>query len=233
MRLRLGKHGLLLGGELCDVGVDVLQGAVLGNEFGGAYFSHAFDTGDVVGGVSADGQHVNDLRRFCNAPFFTEGGRVHQLVVRTALAGLELENVLSDELSVVFVGGDHVDVEAVRCKLRGGTSQDVVGLEAGNHHDRNVHGLHQLRKGLQRIDDKLRGRGARALVGRVHLTPERASRRVERHRNMRRLLPLNEFHEVFRESEEDGHVRPLGIDHRPSEECVVHFEYQRMPVYEE
>ena len=233
MRLCLGEKDLLFGRELGEVGIDVFQAAVFGDELGGAHFSHALHARYIVGCISADGQHVNDLGGFVDTPFLTEGGGVHQLVVRSALAGLELENVFPDELSVVFVGSNHIDVQIIGGQLRGCAAQDIIGLEAGNHHDGNVHGLDQLRKGLQRIDDELRGRGTRAFVGGVHFVAESAARRVERHGHVRRLLPFNEFQDVFRESEEDGHVRPLGIDHRPSQECVVHLEYQRMSVYEE
>ena len=233
VRLRFLELGLLLGREFVQVGVDVLHTAVLGNELGGAHFAHAFHAGHVVGGVSADGQHVNDLRGRGDAPFFAEGGAVHQFVVGPALAGLQLESVWADKLAVVLVGRYHVHVQAVRCELRGGRAQDVIGLEALDHEDGNVHALHQLREGLQGLDDQLGGRGARAFIGGIHLVAERASRRVEGHGDVRGLLPFDEFQQVFGESEEDGHVRPLGIDHRPSQERVVHFEHQRVPVYKE
>ena len=49
---------------------------------------------------------------------------------------------------------------------------------------------------------------------------------------MGRFLTVDEFQKVFRESEEYGHVRTLGIDHRPSCESIVHLEDQGVAVNE-
>ena len=61
---------------------------------------------------------------------------------------------------------------------------------------------------------------------------ECASRRVESYSQMRRLFFFYEFEYVFGESEKDGHVRTFGIDHRMTQECVVHLEDQRVSVYQ-
>ena len=136
----------------------------------------------------------------------------------------------ADELPVVLVRGDHVHVQLVGRELRGGRAQDVIGLETLDAQDGDVHILDQLRQGLQGVYDQLRGRGTGAFVGGIHFVAERASRRVEGHRDVRGLLPFDEFQQVFGESVQDRHVSPLGVDHRPAEECVVHPENQRMPV---
>ena len=63
--------------------------------------------------------------------------------------------------------------------------------------------------------------------------PECASRRVEGHCKMGRLLLFYELEYVFRESEKYGHVRTLGVDHGMSKEGVVHLEDERVSVYQE
>ena len=96
-----------------------------------------------------------------------------------------------------------------------------------------MQGLHQLGKRFQGVDDQLRGRGTRPFVGGVQLVAKGAARRVERHRHVRGLFPLQHFQQVLGESVQDGHIRPLRIDHGPAQEGVVHLEYQCVPVYEE
>ena len=233
MRLRLPELFLLPGAEFFQVGIDVLHAAVFGNELGSAHFSHTLNARHIIGRIPAEGQHVNYLRRAGDAPFLTKGLAVHQLRLRPALPGFQLEGVLSDELPVVLVRCDHIHVHLLRCKLHGNGAQHIVGLKTGDGEHGDVHDLNQLRKGFQRIYHQLRSGRAGAFVGRIQLVAEGAARRIESHRQMRGLLPLDHFQQVFGEAVQDGHIRPLGVDHGPAEERIVHLEYQRMPVYEE
>ena len=63
--------------------------------------------------------------------------------------------------------------------------------------------------------------------------PECASGRVEGDCKVSGFFLLDEFEKVFGESEEDGHVGPLGVEYRMPQECVVHLEYQGVSVYQE
>ena len=223
---------LLPGGELAQVCVDVLQGAVFGDELGGAHFAHAVYAGHVVCCIATNGQHVNHLRGLRDAPLGAELGHAPHFCVRSAFAGFVLETVRADELAVVLVRRHHVHVQLGRCVLRGYRPQHVIGLKAGNHDHGNVHRLYQLRKRLQGLYHQLRGRGARAFIGRIQLVAEGAARRIKSHGNVRGLFLLQQLQQVLGESVEDGHVRPLGIDHGTAQEGVVHFEHQRMAVDE-
>ena len=62
---------------------------------------------------------------------------------------------------------------------------------------------------------------------------ECASRRVECDCQMGGFFLLDEFEDIFCESEEDGHVCTLGVEYRMTQECVVHLEYQGVSVYQE
>ena len=223
---------LLARGEFAEMGIDILDAAVLGHQLPGAHFTDALHAGHVVRRVAADGQHVDDLDRVQDAPFLADGTAADDLVIPAGLPGLILENVLGNELAVVLVGRDHIHVHPFPGAAEGHRADDVVGLEPLDHQHGNVHRLHQFRERFQRVDDELRGRRARALVGRVQLVPERSARRVERYCEVRGLLPLHHFQQVFGEPEEDGHVRSLRVDHRPPQKGVVHLEDERMPVNE-
>ena len=214
------------------MGIDVLDAAVLGNQLPGAHLADALDARHVVRRVAADGEHVDDLDRVQDAPFLADGRAVDDLVVPAGLPGLVLENVLRDELAVVLVGRDHVHVHPFPRAAEGHRTDHVVGLEPLDHQHGDVHRLHQLREGLQRVDDELRGGRARPLVLGVQLVAEGAARRVEGHRQMRGLLPLHHLQQVLRKAVQDGHVRPLRVDHRPSQEGVVHLEDERVSVNE-
>ena len=61
---------------------------------------------------------------------------------------------------------------------------------------------------------------------------ESASRRVEGHGKVAWFFFLDEFENIFCESEKDGHVGTLRVYHRMPQECVVHFENQRMAVHQ-
>ena len=167
------------------------------------------------------------------AVFFAHGGAVDQLVGPSGLAGLELEHVVADQLAVVFVGGDHVDVGAFVGAPEGHGADNVVGFVAGNHQRGKPEGVTQLLQGLEGVDHQLRSLVAVGLVGRIHDVAEGASRRIEGHGQMGRMLTFNQFQDVFRETIEDGHVGAFRVDHRPSQEGVVHLEDKGVPVDEE
>ena len=229
---RILKLRLLARGELGQMGIYVLDTAVLGHQLSGAHLADALDARHVVRRIAANGEHVDDLDRVQDAPFLTDGRAVDDLVVTAGLPGLVLENVLRDELAVVLVGRDHIHVHPFPRAAEGHRTDHVVGLEPLDHQHRNIQRLHQFRERLQRVDDKLRGRRARTLVLGVQFVAEGAARRVERHRQVRGLLPLDHLQQVLRKAVQDGHVRPLRVDHRPSQEGVVHLEDERVSVNE-
>ena len=223
---------LLAGRQLGQMGIDSVHRPILCDELGGTDFADALDAGDVVGRVAAEGQHVDHLRGRGNAPFLRQLGRTDDLVVPAGLAGLVLQDVRGDQLAVILVRRHHVDPETGGFCAAGHGTDDVVGLETVLHQHRHPERMQQLRQRLQRIDDQLRRRRARTLVGRIHLIAERAAGRVEGHGEMRRLFAVDELQQIFSETEEDGSVHPLRVDHRPAEERVVHLEDERVSVNE-
>ena len=93
------------------------------------------------------------------------------------------------QLSVILVRGYHVNGGVLIPFPFGDGSDDVIRLESLHHENRDPEGAHEFRKRLQGVDHKLRCGASCRLVFRVHLVSESASRRVESHGEMRRLLP--------------------------------------------
>ena len=230
MVLRRAELLLLPRRQFIQMRIDPLHGTVLAQQLRGAHGAHALHAGDIVRGVAADGQDVHHLDRRGDLPLLTDLRGPQQLVLSPALARTQLEDAGADQLAVILVRGDHVDLEPLAGEAPGRGADHVVGLEAGNHQHRDIQRLDDLRQGLQRLDHQ-RGRlAAVGLVGRIHLVAEGAARRVETDRDMGRVLPVDEFEQVFRESEQDGGIHPLRVDHGPSEEGVIHLEDERMAV---
>ena len=230
MVLRRAELLLLPRRQFIQMRIDPLHGTVPAQQLRGAHGAHALHAGDIVRGVAADGQDVHHLGRRGDLPFLTDLRGSQQLVLSPALARAQLEDAGADQLAVILVRRDHVDLEPLAGEAPGRGTDHVVGLEAGNHQHRDIQRLYDLRQGLQRLDHQ-RGRlAAVGLVGRIHLVAEGAARRVETDRDVGGMLPVDEFEQVFRESEQDGGVHPLGIDHRTPEEGVVHLEDERVAV---
>ena len=231
--LRFGEHRLLAGRQFLQMVVDSLHASVLGDELRGTDFTHALDARDVVRGVSADGQHVDDLRGVRDPVLGAYRRGIQYLVVTSGLARLVLVHMGSHQLSVVLVRRDHVHVEALPCGAQGHGAYHVVGLEPRDHQDRDVHRPDYLRQGLEGVDDELRRVGTVGLVLRVHLVAESAARRVEGHGQVRGLLPLDEFEQVLGETEKYGGVHAFRVDHGPPQKGIVHLEDQRVAVDQE
>ena len=233
MWLSFTELRLLAWCQFVDMPIDVLHGAVLRNKFPGTDFADAFYAGHVVGRITAEGKHFNDLYRRGYAVFLAYRLGVQDNVFTTGISGLYLIDVFVHQLAVVLVGRDHVDFLALfRLTFRHG-ADDVVRLEAGHHQCRDAQCLAYSDERFKGVNDKLRGLCTGSLVFRIHLISERSPRRVERYGDIVRMFSGDKFQYVFGESEENGHVSALGVDHRAAQEGIIHLEYQRMSIYKE
>ncbi len=107
----------LLRGQLVQIVINPLHGAVEAQQFLRADLPHALHTGNIVGGVPADCQVVNHLHRLVHAVFLTDFCLVEQFAVRTGLPRPELEDMVGDKLSVVFVRCHHIDRKSLALSL--------------------------------------------------------------------------------------------------------------------
>ena len=138
----------------------------------------------------------------------------------------------SYQLAVVFVWSDHVYVEALGGAAHGHRAYHIVGLETLYHQHRNIEGLNDGSQGLKRVDYQLRSFTAIGLVLRVQLITESASGRVETHCDVSGVLPVDKFQEILCKAEQNGCILALGINHGTPQEGIIHFENERVAVYE-
>ena len=230
MPLGFAELCLLSCRKFVDVPVDVLDCAVLCNQFSGSYFAYALDSWHIIRCIAAKCKHFNDLRRIVNAVFLADCLDIHDFVGASGFSRLDLEDVFFDELAVVLVRRDHIDLFAGCSLTFCHRADDVVRLESGHHQHRYFQCSADSRERFKSINDKLRCSGPGRLVFRIHDISERPSRRVECNCQIFRMFSIYQFQNVFSESEKDGHVRPFRIDHGTAQKCIVHLEYQRMSI---
>ena len=227
-------HGCgLLRGQLVQMLQDAVDRAVPSYQLFGSDLAYAPDARDIVRGIPPDGEDVDDLARVADAEFGADLLLPDRLVLRSALAGLDLEDMVGDELAQVLVGGDHVHVAVGRTPAAGHGAYHVVGLIAGHHQNGYAEGPDYLGQRLEGFLDDLGSSAAGGLVLRVCLVAEGLARGVEGYRYMSGLLAGYHLQQIAGKSEDDRGVLAPGVDHRATDEGVVHPEHQGVAVYEE
>ena len=227
-------HGCgLLRGQLVQMLQDAVDRAVPPYQLSGSDLAYAPDARNIVRSISPDGEDVDDLARVADAEFGADLLLSDCLVLRSSLAGLDLKDMVGDELAEVLVGGDHVHVAVGRAPAAGHGAYHVVGLVAGHHQDGYAEGPDYLGQRLQGFLDDLGGGAAGGLVFRVGLVAEGLARGVEGDRQMGGPFAGNHLEQIAGEPEDDRGVLAPGVDHRAADEGVVHPEHQGVAVYEE
>ena len=215
-----------------DVGVDVLHGAILRDQFPGADLSHAGHALDVVGGVAPDGENVDDMLGIRDAVGLAQARLVEDLGLTAAFSGFVLVDMVVDNLPQVLVRGHHVNVKAPQRLSRCHRPDHVVRLESRLHQHGNLQRFENLLQGLQRGMYQLGRGGAVGLVIGTQLMAESLGVRIEHHGQVGGLFPADQLQEEFRKTEQNGGILPFRIDHGTPQECIIHPENQRMTIYE-
>ena len=146
-----------------------------------------------------------------------------------ALLFIDLD-VVGHQLSVVLVGRDHKDLEALRRSLVRERSDHVIGLITNHFKYGDTHRLaQQFDVGHSSVDILWRSR-AIGLVGWENLATEAAALRVESHTEAVGLLAAQNVAQELDEPEHGRGVQPLAVAHRARHKCVVVSENQRISV---
>ena len=122
----------------------VLDGAELLDEFLGGLLPHPRATGNVVGGVAHQSQHVDDLEAIGEPVFCLHLFGAEEFGVLLAHAGAVHPHLRRHQLGVVLVGGHHEGVDALAVGLPGQCADDVVGLVSTDLQDGDVVGFQNL-----------------------------------------------------------------------------------------
>lgn len=134
---------LLFAFEFVGRGEEVFDGTEFLDEFGGGFFANAGDAGDVVDGVSHEGEDVDDLGGAFDAPFGADFGWAEDFDVGALAAGFVDFDVVGDELAEVFVWSDHEGLHLEGVGFFGEDADDVVGFEAVLGEDGDAHGVEE------------------------------------------------------------------------------------------
>ena len=127
----LAELALQFGG----VGQQILDAAVLDDQFAGGLLADAGHTRDVVRRVAPQADDVDDLLRPLHAPLFADLGQAENFGGIAHASGLVDEGLFGDELAEVLVRRHHVALEVLLLRAPDQCADDVVGLVpvAGQH----------------------------------------------------------------------------------------------------
>ena len=131
------------GGQLVEVGIDLIQGVVGLQQRDGRLLAHPAYAGDVIGGVAHQGLVIYDLIGPHAQVALHLLGQV--ILGFGELAARQVHHhPLVDQLQQVAVAGDDLDPQAFLYRLHGDAAEDVIGLVAFQFQARNAKGVHHL-----------------------------------------------------------------------------------------
>ena len=178
------------------VGVQVVNGGVLGQQSHGGFLADALDPGDVVRGIPHEGLQVDDVDGV-EAVLLPKHLRGHVAGGGAAhTGGHQLDGGgVGDKLQGVLVSGDHHGLAALLPVHPGHGAQQVVGLPALQLIAADVHGVQQPFQ-HRHLHRQLLGHalalGLVALIGQV---AEGGRLQIEGHRQPLRLFLLQQLQE--------------------------------------
>ncbi len=113
MVLGLFEHASLARSQLVQMFVYSFDRAIFCDKLAGPYFSYAFHPRYVVGGIPADGKHVDDLQGALDSVFGTDFLDSQHFFFASALSWLVLPDVVFNQLPVILVRRYHKHVVAL------------------------------------------------------------------------------------------------------------------------
>ena len=198
----------------------MFDAAEIVNQFHSRLFTHTWTSGEVVGRVAHECQQVDNLEWGSDAVFLAYLLGAHHLVAATMTRSVDVGQ-LSNQLPIVFIGGEHVALYTDGICLFSQGSDDIVGLEAIDLKDRNVIRTEYIFDDGNGLVDVLWRCVTLGFIGRKSLAAERRTMRVEGHADMRWLLLLQHFIQRVTETDNGRGVLTFGIDTRVLDEGVI------------
>ena len=172
---------LLLDGSFQLVGVSkqILDAAELGYQFLCRFFSHTRASRNVVGRISHESEHVDDLQRRLDVELGLDFFHSHHFKIFVTVFGAIHEHVFTHQLSVVLVGSHHVGIDASFTGFRSQCTDYVVGFVSGNLQNRNMIGTYDILYDRNRLPDSFRSLFPLRFVCFISFVAKRRPRRVE------------------------------------------------------
>ena len=219
--------------ELVGGGEQVVDAAKLVYQFHGGLFAHAGTARNVVGRVAHESEQVDHLFRFGNSVFRSHLLFAPNVVARATETGTIHIDVGSDELPIVFVGGEHVGLYASQTSLCGQRTNHVVGLKAVGLKHRYAEGVEYVLYYWYRSLYVFRASLALCLIFGVGRVAESGSAGVESHADMRWFLLFQHLVERVDKAHYGRCVLSFRVDSRVFDERIVGAVYQCVCVQKE
>ena len=226
----LGDLLALFSLDFRNVVEDVLDRSPLLHQLAGALFADARHAGDVVRSVAPQREDVAHQLRVVDAVLLADGLAADDLDASLRTPLLVDAAMVAHELSVILVGGHHIDiVTRLDALLRKG-SDHVVGLVPLDFEDRDAHRFeHPLDVG-HRKQDVLGRLGTVRLVLGEDVAAETAPLGIEGHAQQVGPFALLNVAQELHEPEHHGGVHTGAVAHRPPQKSIVILENQRIGV---
>ncbi len=196
--------------ELAGVFEQILDAAVLRDQFARGLLTDARHAGNVVRGVTPQSEDVDHLFRPGHAPFLAHLGKTQDFGGVTRATRFVDEGLLRDELAEILVRRDHVGFEALLFGPADESADDVVGLVTVADQRRDGESLEQPPDIGQGPGNVLRHGLALDLVIRKLTVPLGRHFRVEGDGDVRGQLVLQDIEQRIREHEQGGGVGAFG-----------------------
>ena len=124
--------------ELVCIFEHVFNGAVFCQELCCSLFTHTRDARNIVYRIAHHGKDVNYLRHLFDVPFFTDLFGANDFKISALVGWFEYLDVVRNQLSIILVGGNHVDLVACFFCLFGKGADDIIRLKSIGLQNRNV-----------------------------------------------------------------------------------------------
>ena len=207
-------------------GEQVVDAAELVYQFHGGFFAHAGTTRNVVGRITHESEQVDHLFRFGNSVFTDHFLFAPNIVARATETGTIHEHVVTDELPIVLVGGEHVGLYAGQTSLCGERTNHVVGLKAVGLKHRCAEGVEYVLYYWHRSLYVFRASLALCLVFGVGFMTESGSAGVESHADMCWFLLFQHLVERVDKAHYGRCILSFRVDSRVFDERIVGAVYQ-------
>ena len=207
--------------QLTGMFEQVFDASELGYQFLGSLFAHARASGDVVGGVAHQPQHINDLSRRLDVELGFHFRYAHHFEFLVAVFGTVHEDVVRYQLPVVFIGRHHVSGDALPSGFGGKGSDDVIGFVSAYLKNGDAVGTDDVFYNRHRETDDFGCFFTLGFVLFVSLVAERGTCRVEGDSNVCGLLFLQHIFQCIDEAHDGGSIESLRVDTGIFDESIV------------
>ena len=204
----------------------LLDASELSDEFLRRFLADARTAGNVVGRVSHQTEHVDDLRGRVNIELSLDGIYPHDLKFMVAVFGAVHEDTARHQLTVVLVGSHHISRYAAAPRFGSQCTDDVVGFISRYLQNRNPVGLYDFFNNRNREADGLRSLFPLGFILLERFVPEGRSCRVEGNADMARIFLFQHVFQRIYEAHDGRCIKTFRIDTGILDKSIIGTVYQ-------